>query len=242
MIGDTGEFSRAWEVAAGIEGWLTEAQARKLFELARLVEPPRCIVEIGSHRGKSTVILLAAKHPDSALVAVDPFDDPRWGGGSSAYESFVGTLETIPHGGEVEVLRAASADAAESWDGRPVGLLYIDGAHDRPSVVGDIEEWGGHVAEGGHMCIHDAFSSVGVTAAVAQTLFASTSFRYLGSVRTLAIFARRDLSRLERARSSAALVARLGYFARNVCVKLALRRRNRQLLALLRHKDDGDPY
>lgn len=76
------DFTGAWRAVSLIDGWLSESQGRALFEAARQVEAPNWIVEIGSHLGRSTVILALAARPGVKVHAVDPFDDPRWGGGT----------------------------------------------------------------------------------------------------------------------------------------------------------------
>jgi hypothetical protein len=84
-------------------------------------------------------------------MAVDPFEDPRWGGGQ---ESHAVLLENLARAGledRVEVFRGTSEEAAGAWDGSRVGLLFVDGAHDRPSVLLDLDRWEPFVA-GGDAC------------------------------------------------------------------------------------------
>ncbi len=69
-------FEDAWRVAGTVDGWLTEAQARDLYDAASAVAPGR-VVEIGSHLGRSTIVLAAT---GAAVTAIDPFpDDWRYG-------------------------------------------------------------------------------------------------------------------------------------------------------------------
>src|SRR5713101_4552581 len=44
--------------------------------------------------------------------------------------------------------------------GPKIGLIWIDGAHDRSSVLDDIDSWLPHLADGARLYIHDAFSAV----------------------------------------------------------------------------------
>ena len=55
-----------------VEGWLTEAQAARLDGCARAVPPGGRIVEIGSFRGRSTIVLARAAAAGVEVVAVDP--------------------------------------------------------------------------------------------------------------------------------------------------------------------------
>src|SRR5215470_6074280 len=77
-----GTFEQAWGVAEHIPGWLTRDQAKVLWEAVQRLPPGAGIVEIGSHQGRSTVVLgRAARDRGVRLTAVDPFVDGRMFGG-----------------------------------------------------------------------------------------------------------------------------------------------------------------
>jgi predicted O-methyltransferase YrrM len=57
------------DAALALEGWLTEAQARRLFACATAARPAGAVVEIGSFRGRSTVVLALGA---GSVVAIDP--------------------------------------------------------------------------------------------------------------------------------------------------------------------------
>jgi predicted O-methyltransferase YrrM len=217
-------FEEAWSVAATVEGWLTPAQGRALFDLASSVPVGQAVVEVGSHRGKSTILLASGLRDGVTLTAIDPFDDPRWGGGPESLEVFLANLSRAGVADRVDLRRGLSADAAAAWDGPPVGLAWIDGAHDRGSVLADIDGWDPHLAEGGTMLLHDAFSAIGTTEAVLLRLWWTRAYRYVGCVRTLVEFRREPRSVLEAAGDAARLSRRLAFFARMVAIKLARRR------------------
>ena len=154
-------FEQAWTVADSVEGWLLESQGRALFEAAGRLMPGTSAVEIGSHRGKSTV-LIALGLPDSArLTAVDPFDDPRWGGGADSLETFRSNLTRAGVDQRVDLFRGLSEEAAAQWTSPLVGFLWVDGAHDVESTLKDFDGWMPHMAVGAEMYVHDAFSAVG---------------------------------------------------------------------------------
>lgn len=99
------EFDATWTVASTIPGWLTEAQARLLFDTAQELSERPLIVEIGSHQGKSTVVLAsAARAIGGRVVAVDPFDDCRLFGGPSTRTTFEGNVAAVELGDVVELL------------------------------------------------------------------------------------------------------------------------------------------
>src|SRR5512132_1744178 len=65
-------FEDALRTVAGIGGWLSEEQARVLYERAAALPAGARIVEIGSYHGRSTIILALAA-PEAEVVAIDPF-------------------------------------------------------------------------------------------------------------------------------------------------------------------------
>ena len=65
-------FEDAFSAAGPIEGWLTEAQAQRLWESARRVPAGGLVVEIGSFRGRSAVVMASALEDGGRLVAIDP--------------------------------------------------------------------------------------------------------------------------------------------------------------------------
>jgi predicted O-methyltransferase YrrM len=217
-------FGEAWAIASTAEGWLTEAQGRLLFDEAGRVKADEAVVEIGSHHGKSTILLALGLPANTTMTAIDPFDDPRWGGGPEAYEAFKANLERAGVTDRVVLYRGLSADAAASWTGPRVGLVWLDGAHDLRSVLQDLDGWCPRMAIGGRLLVHDAFSAIGTTRAVLRRLWWNRSFRYVGCERTLLVFAREDRSPLGAARDAAMLSRRLCFFVRVVAIKLARRR------------------
>ena len=217
-------FEEAWSLAEHVEGWLTPAQGRVLFDAAGRVEAGQAVVEVGSHRGKSTILLASGLHDDAVLTAIDPFDDPRWGGGPESLAIFERNVAAAGVADRVRLFRGRSGDAAAGWDGPPVGLAWIDGAHDRGSVLTDIDGWDAHLAAGGTLLLHDAFSAVGTTEAVLERLWWSRDYRYVGHVRTLVEFRKERRSALQAAGDAIRLGGRLGFFSRMLAIKLARRR------------------
>lgn len=226
------DFELAWSRAEPVDGWLTRDQARLLFdEAGRVGSGP--IVEIGSHLGRSTVVLASAA---DRVVAVDPFPpDWRYGRADTA-ERFIANVEHAGVADRVDLHRAASADVLGEWS-TPIRLLYVDGKHDARSCLTDLR-WTRFLSPGDRFLVHDSFSSLGVTLALLWRLVTDHRSRYLGRTGSLALF---EVSR-PTVRDRLRVLGELPWFARNLVVKVLLRLRLRRLARLLGHHDAADPY
>jgi predicted O-methyltransferase YrrM len=228
-------FEQAWSASSKINGWLTEGQAEMLYAAAAGAPAGTAVVEVGSHHGRSTVVLGSAIAAGVQLVAVDPFEDRRWGGGRQALGVFTANLEA--NGLEsVTLLRRYGADAGREWTGTPVSVLFLDGAHDYASVRDDLRAWLPHLTDGATILMHDAYSAPGVTRAAFRAMFLSPDFAYTGSSRSLVRFQRGAGSRLA---GRLGMLAKLPWFARNVGIKIARRRGLKGLERMLDPRGEG---
>ena len=246
-----GGFVDALDAVADVEGWMTDEQARVLWDAAKALETPARIVEIGSYRGRSAIVLALAAEEGVEFFAIDPHAGndrgPQQIRGSAAegdadYAAFRDNLAHAGVADSVRHVRLASQDALDSVGGA-VDLLYIDGAHRYSPARDDIASWGERVADGGTLLVHDAFSSVGVTLALLRTLVFGPRFRYLGRAGSLARY-RADVHSgpTSRAANAAHQLAQLPWFARNLLVKVAIVLRLRRLARALGHQDGPWPY
>jgi predicted O-methyltransferase YrrM len=231
-------FDEVFESVRDIDGWLTKAQARLLYERAAALPPGARIVEIGSHHGRSTIVLATAA-PEAELIAIDPYEEnqPR----PDDLERFERNLERAGVRERVRHVHAPSTAALAHVPGE-IDLLYIDGAHDLKTAHADIRGWGARVRDGGTMLIHDSFSSVGVTLAEILSLFFGERFRYIGRSRTLAEYRREHLPSAERAVNASRQAVSLPWFVRNVLVKVALLGKVTVVARALGHQDRVFPY
>jgi predicted O-methyltransferase YrrM len=218
-------------LASSVEGWMSDDQGRRLFAAAARCRPGGRIVEIGSFRGRSTIVLAAAAATGVEVVAIDPHAGNDRGpqeiagfAGEAAgdREAFQANLDRAGVGSRVRHVAAFSAEAHGDVDD-PIDVLYIDGAHRYRPARADVRDWGARVMDGGTLLIHDAFSSIGVTAAIGRELVGSGRFRYVGRTRSLAEY-RADLrgSGVGRVRNAARQLGEFGWFVRNVALKVAL--------------------
>jgi predicted O-methyltransferase YrrM len=242
-------FEETLGLIEGVEGWLTEAQARALWDAARGIGAPGRIVEIGSFRGRSMIVLASAAAEGVELVAIDPHgggdrgpqeigpDARRGDEDHAAFESNLGRAgvrERVRH------VRTFSHEALSEVQGS-VELLYIDGAHRYRPARQDIELWGARVAPEGTMLMHDAFNAIGVTLAQLRLLLLSPEWRYQGRQGSLARYRRTRLHARARARNALRQLGGLPYFVRNLVVKVLIVAGLRPLAALLGCREDW-PY
>ena len=235
---------------ADVEGWLTDEQAQRLHERAWELEDEAQIVEIGSFRGRSLIVLASAAPAGTEIVSIDPHGGGDRGPqeiapdqllGDSDHAAFNANLERAGVVERVRHVRRMSADALADVDG-DIDLLYIDGAHRFGPARRDIVEWGKRVPDGGTMLIHDSFSSIGVTLALLSTTFATSRWRYLGRCGSLAEYRREPMPPAASARNFLRQALQLGWFVRNVIIKGALTLKLYPLTRIFGHRTRDWPY
>jgi predicted O-methyltransferase YrrM len=228
----TTDFDAAWAKADEVSGWLTRDQGRALWEAALRVPSGGRILEIGSHQGRSTIVLAsAAGQSDVEVVAVDPFIAGGMFGGAATRDRFTANIDAAHVSKVVRLVTEKSTDLRPRWT-EPLDMLFIDGKHDYWTVRDDLR-WTDHVASGASVLIHDAFSSIGVTLGLLVHVLPEQRLRYVSRVGSLAQFERSRASGRDRLR----MLAQLPWFVRNVAIKIALR-----LARLVGHRSTPDPY
>lgn len=244
-------FDLTLAAVADVEGWMSPDQARRLYDAAADTPEGGRIVEIGSFRGRSTIVLASAAGDGVEVVAIDPHAGndrgPQEIDGFAAeaaddHEVFLANLAAAGVAERVTHVRRFS-DAAHADVVGVVDTLYIDGAHRYAPARADIRDWGGRVAPGGTMLIHDSFSSVGVTLAILRELVFGSRFRYVGRARSLTEY-RADLApgALARAANAARQLAVLPWFAKNLLVKVLITAKMGGLLARVSGRQPEWPY
>jgi predicted O-methyltransferase YrrM len=234
----------------GVEGWFSPEQVARVVERAAAVPPTGRIVEIGSFRGRSMVAIARSAPEGTEIVAIDPhagndrgpqeiegFED------EAAIDSkvFLTNLERAGVRDRVTYVRKFSHDALEDVPG-PIDLLHIDGAHRYKPASDDIATWGAKVVDGGSVLIHDSFSSVGVTLALATKLAFSGRWRYAGRSRSLAEYVREPVKGTARLANVGRQLAQLPWFARNLAIKALIVAKLPKATRLLGHSGENWPY
>lgn len=147
-----------YDVLDQVEGLVSAEAGRKLCDLAADVPQDLAVVEIGSHRGRSTCYLAEGVRvgQGARVYAVDPWE---YGPASdfsrpSHRQAFHANLEKLNLSEYVEATQGLSVEVAESWQ-RPIGLLFVDGWHSLAAIKGDVEAWAPHLVWGGALAIDD---------------------------------------------------------------------------------------
>ncbi len=225
-------FEAAWARAEPVAGWLTRDQGRALWDAASSVPAGGRILEIGSHQGRSTIVLAAAAREVGAeVVAVDPFIAGGMFGGAATRELFAANIDAAGVADAVRLITEKSTVLRPQWH-EPLAMVFIDGKHDYWTVRDDLR-WTRHLPGGAPVLIHDAFSSIGVTCALLIHVLPGRGLRYLGRDGSLARFATGAPSTRDRLR----MAAQLPWFVRNVAIKIALR-----TARLVGYRGTPDPY
>ena len=188
-------LDEAWKAAEGIPGFLGESEARLLGIIAACVPCAGAIVEIGSFKGKSTVMLgkVAVHYGLGPLVAIDPhnfnnaeLDEHRTSPDATSYHEFTDNLRAAGMSQFVEVHRAFSTDIAPGWN-RPIRFLWIDGDHSYGGAKADFDGFARHLAPGGVVAFHDALHEfAGPIRVFVEDVLHSDQFGAAGFVQSIA--------------------------------------------------------
>jgi MMP 1-O-methyltransferase len=158
-------IEKAWQLTQRTPGFLGEREARFLGLLAACVPGHGAIVEIGSFKGKSTVMLasVAARYGLGPVVAIDPHTgpsptDPILNATTSTFDEFLASLKSAGVEEHVEAHREFSGAVAKDWN-RPIRVLWIDGDHTYAGAKEDFDLFTTHLVEGGVVALHDALNA-----------------------------------------------------------------------------------
>ncbi len=244
------DFGETLSSVSDVEGWMTDAQARRLWDAASRVRAPGRIVEIGSFRGRSTIVLARAAADGVEVVAIDPHGggdrgpqeiSPDAARGEEDFRTFHANLQRAGVDGAVRHVRRMSDEALGEVE-PPIDLLYVDGAHRYGPARADIERYGARVRPGGSMLVHDSYNAIGVMLAQLRLLFGSSEYRYVGRSGSLAEYRRERLTGAARVRNALHQAGGIPYFVRNGFIKVAIVAKQPRLARLFGHDTGHWPY
>ncbi len=177
--------NRLCEESHVYEGYLTDKEARFLTVLSACAPGNGVTLEIGSFKGKSTIILSKAEQEIRGqvnIVAMDPLTSPsETDPDNSSRDDFYGNLERAGVRDVVEFYEHRSQELEDDWK-RPIRLLWIDGDHTYEGVTSDILNYVDHLAVGGVIALHDVMHFEGVSRAFAKYVLRSDAFGPAGIV------------------------------------------------------------
>jgi hypothetical protein len=165
-----------------VEGWLSTAEARLLYNRALECRGRGKIVEIGSWKGKSTICLARGSMEGHGVQihAIDPHT-----GSTEHHEAFgkVWTFDEFQRNvknARVDHMITPHVDfsynVARDFS-HPVEFIFIDGLHEYEGVKIDFDLWYPKVVDGGYVAFHDSTCWDGVKRVLLEDLFGSRRFR-----------------------------------------------------------------
>jgi predicted O-methyltransferase YrrM len=183
----------AWEAARRVSGYMVENEARFLGLIAACAPVKGAIVEIGSFKGKSTVMLakVAEHYGLGPVVAIDPHNSPELldhdsDPSASSYQDFLNNIQSAGVSSLVEVHHAYSSDVSSTWN-RPVRFLWIDGDHTYKGAKADFDGFFPHVVPQGMVAFHDSLNVFsGPIRVFVEDVLRSNQFGAAGFVHSIA--------------------------------------------------------
>ena len=186
-------LKNGWWETRKVPGYLGEEEARFLGLLAACTPGKGAIVEIGSFKGRSTVMLakVSSHYGLGKVVAVDPHNSPilfdrENNPQASSYQAFLDSIRTAGLSDKVEPQQSYSTEVAKSWS-RPIRLLWIDGDHTYGGAKGDFDGFLPHLTPSGVIAFHDALNVFpGPIRVFVEDILGSDRFGAAGFVQSIA--------------------------------------------------------
>jgi predicted O-methyltransferase YrrM len=192
------------------KGFMDEAEALRLYELAREASRLGPCLEIGGYCGRSAAYLgLGCRENGGVLYSIDHhrgseeqqhgqeyFDpdlvDPQTGL-IDTFPLFRKTIAAFGLDDTVIPIVAKSAVVARNWS-TPLSLVFIDGGHTFEAAFADYSGWVSHIMPGGFLVIHDIFFDPAeggqAPSCIYRMALASGLFKELPLVKTLGVLKR----------------------------------------------------
>jgi MMP 1-O-methyltransferase len=138
----------AVETVEALPGWLLDADALKLYELAHASVGP--ILEIGTYRGKSTILMAIALRDagrEGPIVSLDVDSEGLEAARAEAAERGLADRIALVRG-TVEALMRSRPEFAPT-------LVFLDGDHSRRGVARDLRALEAGAPQGALLLFHD---------------------------------------------------------------------------------------
>ena len=145
----------------GVEGHLSDKEIHFLYYAAAHPTTTGEILEIGSFKGKSTVVLAksAASAGTPIIHSVDPLTspsetDPDLGDSLSCETAFFENIKRAGVSEFVDFHQDFSHNYAKNWTS-PIRLLWIDGDHTYRGAKRDFDSFSPYLSNGAIIAFHD---------------------------------------------------------------------------------------
>ena len=175
----THSFEETHEVAKNIDGWLSDPEAKLLYDTVSSLKGLGAIVEIGSWCSKSLTYLTSCAISNgnkSEIISIDPFIHST-GEPNGKYCTFIDNLTQNGFVERVTHIKEKSQVVGQNFD-KPIEFVYIDGFHRYEEVKQDFELFFDNVVESGFLALHDVGAYEGPTRLVVE-LAESDNFRFI---------------------------------------------------------------
>jgi predicted O-methyltransferase YrrM len=159
------------DVITNVEGFMHKEECRAIYDLAKQTNGDACIVEIGSHKGRSSCCLgLGSLAGNKAKIyCIDLWQDyltypesSEWGRkvftSPKVFEKFQDNLKKYDLSEIIEFIQGESTLVAKKWRS-PIGLLLIDGNHNYEGVRDDFGCWSPFLTPDAVVLFHDYSSA-----------------------------------------------------------------------------------
>jgi hypothetical protein len=174
-----------------IKGKLYLGEPSLLFSFGKRCSGKGVIVEIGSYKGKSTMILARGSlfNSNSNVYAVDTFEGTCEGKNKQdTFKDFKKSMDLAGVSNLVIPQKGFSSDISKKFN-HLIEILFIDGDHTYEGVIQDIDNWTPKLISNGWVLFHDT-SIQGVLKAVTEKVISSMDYSHIGFMGSI-IFAKK---------------------------------------------------
>lgn len=173
-----------------IEGFLSNAEARALYEYSSTLSKNSLLLEIGCFKGKSTYCL-GQGLTEGKIIIVDPFDGSGdaasvdvytvGAGKTTLFQEFMEAMDKAGLAEKLKIFKGLSNKFVGKFD--PLDLLFIDGDHSIEWCRHDYENYSGLLKKNGLLLFHDYYESrkdLGPTFVVENLVKQSGQYEFVG--------------------------------------------------------------
>lgn len=133
-----------------------------LADFASAVPADQEIVELGVFHGRTALQMAwgARQGHGAHVTGIDPWDlpgnvyDPPFTDEASRRWAYHHVM-SLGYARDITLVHAFSHDVAAAYDGKPIGLLFVDGDHTKDGARRDIEEWAPYLAPDARIAVDD---------------------------------------------------------------------------------------